>query len=122
MAPSSTKKTAKPEGEAGAPKKPRATKASTPKDPAAKPAKKTPTKEKVSAKETPAETVPVPPSPTPVAEKPAAVKAAPVPVPSPAVTPAIEAEVDESKIIQMKPPIQVPVSYTHLTLPTIYSV
>jgi len=116
MASSSTKKTAKPDGEAGAPKKPRATKSSTPKDPAAKPAKKTPTKEKVSAKETPAETVPVPPSPTPVAEKPAPVKAAPVSIPSPAVTPVIEAEVDESKIIQMKPPIQVRDLATKLNL------
>jgi len=115
MAPSSTKKTAKPEGEAGAPKKPRATKTSAPKDPAAKPAKKTPAKEKISAKETPAETVPVP-VPAPVAEKPAPVKAAPLPVPSPAVAPVVEGEVDESKIIQMKPPIQVRDLATKLNL------
>ena len=113
MASSSTKKTAKPDGEAGAPKKPRATKTSAPKDSAAKPAKKTPAKEKVSVKETPAEVIPVP-TPTPVVEKPAPVK--PAPVPSPAVTPAIEAEVDESKIIQMKPPIQVRDLATKLNL------
>ena len=113
MASSSTKKTAKPDGEAGAPKKPRATKTSAPKDSAAKPAKKTPAKEKVSVKETPAEVIPVP-TPTPVVEKPAPVKA--TPVPSPAVTPAIEAEVDESKIIQMKPPIQVRDLATKLNL------
>jgi len=115
MAPSSTKKTAKPEGEAGAPKKPRATKASAPKDPAAKPAKKTPAKEKVSGKETPAEAVPVP-APTPVAEKPTPIKIPPAPAISPVPTPVAEGEIDESKIIQMKPPIQVRDLATKLNL------
>ena len=115
MAPSSTKKTAKPEGEAGAPKKPRATKASAPKDPAAKPAKKTPAKEKVSEKETPAEAVPVA-TPVPVAEKPVPAKIPPAPTTSPVATPDAEGDIDESKIIQMKPPIQVRDLATKLNL------
>ncbi|NDB96710.1 MAG: translation initiation factor IF-2, partial [Verrucomicrobia bacterium] len=115
MAPSSTKKTAKPEGEAGAPKKPRATKASAPKDPAGKPAKKTPAKEKVSEKETPAEAVPVA-TPVPVAEKPVPAKIPPAPTTSPVATPDAEGDIDESKIIQMKPPIQVRDLATKLNL------
>ena len=115
MATSSTKKTAKPEGEAAAPKKPRATKAAAPKDPAAKPARKTPTKEKTSV---PAE------APASVAAIPAPVvtpdtKPEPAPVAAPASTEAPGADdgtIDESKIIQMKPPIQVRDLATRLNL------
>jgi len=115
MAPSSTKKTAKPEGEAGAPKKPRATKTSAPKDPAGKPAKKTPAKEKISVKEAPAEAVPVA-APVPVAEKSVPAKITPAPTTSPVATPDAEGDIDESKIIQMKPPIQVRDLATKLNL------
>jgi len=115
MAPSSTKKTAKPEGEAGAPKKPRATKTSAPKDPAGKPAKKTPAKEKISLKEAPAEAVPVAAS-VPVAEKSVPAKIPPAPTTSPVATPDAEGDIDESKIIQMKPPIQVRDLATKLNL------
>jgi len=115
MAPSSTKKTAKPEGEAGAPKKPRATKASAPKDPAGKPAKKTPAKEKISVNEAPAEAVPVAAS-VPVAEKSIPAKITPAPTTSPVATPDAEGDIDESKIIQMKPPIQVRDLATKLNL------
>ena len=115
MATSSTKKTAKPEGEAAAPKKPRATKAAAPKDPAAKTARKTPTKEKTSV---PAE------APASVAAIPAPVvtpdtKPEPAPVAAPASTEAPGADdgtIDESKIIQMKPPIQVRDLATRLNL------
>ena len=115
MATSSTKKTAKPEGEAAAPKKPRATKASAPKDPAAKTARKTPTKEKTSVSaEAPASVAAIPaPVVTPDT------KPEPAPVAAPASTEAPGADdgtIDESKIIQMKPPIQVRDLATRLNL------
>jgi len=115
MATSSTKKTAKPEGEAAAPKKPRATKAAAPKDPAAKTARKTPTKEKTSVSaEAPASVAAIPaPVVTPDT------KPEPAPVAAPASTEAPGADdgtIDESKIIQMKPPIQVRDLATRLNL------
>ena len=111
MATSSTKKTAKPDGEAAPAKKPRAVKTAAPKDPAEKAPKKAPAKEKAAKAEV---VTPTPPAPAPTrsAEKPA-----PAPVPTaaaPDVTP--EEIIDESKVIQMKPPIQVRDLATRLNL------
>jgi len=115
MATSSTKKTAKPEGEAAAPKKPRATKAAAPKDPAAKTARKTPTKEKTSVPAEAPASVAVIPAPVVTPDT----KPEPAPVAAPASTEAPGADdgtIDESKIIQMKPPIQVRDLATRLNL------
>ena len=111
MATSSTKKTAKPDGEAAPAKKPRAVKTATPKEPAEKAPKKAPAKEKTAKAEA---VTPTPPAPAPTrsAEKPA-----PAPAPTaaaPDVTP--EEIIDESKVIQMKPPIQVRDLATRLNL------
>lgn len=111
MATSSTKKTAKPDGEAAPAKKPRAVKTAAPKDPAEKAPKKAPAKEKTAKAEF---VTPTPPAPAPTlsAEKPA-----PAPAPTaaaPDVTP--EEIIDESKVIQMKPPIQVRDLATRLNL------
>jgi len=111
MATSSTKKTAKPDGEAAPAKKPRAVKTAAPKDPAEKAPKKAPAKEKTAKAEA---VTPTPPAPAPTrsAEKPA-----PAPAPTaaaPDVTP--EEIIDESKVIQMKPPIQVRDLATRLNL------
>ena len=111
MATSSTKKTAKPDGEAAPAKKPRAVKTAAPKDPAEKAPKKSPAKEKAAKAEV---VTPTPPAPAPTlpAEKPA-----PAPAPAaaaPDVTP--EEIIDESKVIQMKPPIQVRDLATRLNL------
>ena len=111
MATSSTKKTAKPDGEAAPAKKPRAVKTAAPKDPAEKAPKKAPAKEKTAKAEV---VTPTPPAPAPTlsAEKPA-----PAPAPTaaaPDVTP--EEIIDESKVIQMKPPIQVRDLATRLNL------
>ena len=111
MATSSTKKTAKPEGEAAPAKKPRAVKTAAPKDPAEKAPKKAPAKEKAAKAEV---VTPTPPAPAPA---PSAVKPAPAPAPTaaaPDVTP--EEIIDESKVIQMKPPIQVRDLATRLNL------
>ncbi len=111
MATSSTKKTAKPDGEAAPAKKPRAVKTAAPKDPAEKAPKKAPAKEKTAKAEVVTPTPPAP-SPAPSAEKPA-----PAPAPTaaaPDVTP--EEIIDESKVIQMKPPIQVRDLATRLNL------
>ena len=111
MATSSTKKTAKPEGEAAPAKKPRAVKTAAPKDPAEKAPKKAPAKEK-AAKAGVVTPTPPAPAPAPSAEKPA-----PAPAPTAAaldVTP--EEIIDESKVIQMKPPIQVRDLATRLNL------
>ena len=111
MATSSTKKTAKPEGEAAPAKKPRAVKTAAPKDPAEKAPKKAPAKEK-AAKAGVVTPTPPAPAPAPSAEKPA-----PAPAPTaaaPDVTP--EEIIDESKVIQMKPPIQVRDLATRLNL------
>ena len=111
MATSSTKKTAKPEGEAAPAKKPRAVKTAAPKDPAEKAPKKAPAKEKAAKAEV---VTPTPPAPAPA---PSAVKPAPAPTPTaaaPDVTP--EEIIDESKVIQMKPPIQVRDLATRLNL------
>ena len=111
MATSSTKKTAKPEGEAAPAKKPRAVKTAAPKDPAEKAPKKAPAKEKAAKAEVVTPTPPAP-APAPSAEKPAA---APTPTAAaPDVTP--EEIIDESKVIQMKPPIQVRDLATRLNL------
>jgi translation initiation factor IF-2 len=111
MATSSTKKTAKPEGEAAPAKKPRAVKTAAPKDPAEKAPKKAPAKEKAAKAEV---VTPTPPAPAPTlsAEKPA-----PAPAPT-AVAPDVTPEeiIDESKVIQMKPPIQVRDLATRLNL------
>ena len=115
MATSSTKKTAKPEGEAAAPKKPRATKAAAPKDPAAKTARKTPTKEKTSVPAEALASVAAIPAPVVTPDT----KPEPAPVAAPASTEAPGADdgtIDESKIIQMKPPIQVRDLATRLNL------
>jgi translation initiation factor IF-2 len=111
MATSSTKKTAKPDGEAAPAKKPRAAKTAAPKEPAEKAPKKAPAKEKTAKAEV---VTPTPPAPAPTrsAEKPA-----PAPAPTaaaPDVTP--EEIIDESKVIQMKPPIQVRDLATRLNL------
>jgi translation initiation factor IF-2 len=104
MATSSAKKTPSAEGAAAAPKKPRATKATAGKE---APAKKTPAKTKVPAAE---------PAPA------AVIAEAPTPAPAPASTePAnavadSETPIDESKVIQMKPPIQVRDLATRLNL------
>jgi translation initiation factor IF-2 len=111
MATSSTKKTAKPEGEAAPAKKPRAVKTAATKDPAEKALKKAPAKEKAAKAEV---VTPTPPAPAPA---PSAEKPAPAPVPTaaaPDVTP--EEIIDESKVIQMKPPIQVRDLATRLNL------
>ncbi|MCX6946796.1 MAG: translation initiation factor IF-2 [Verrucomicrobia bacterium] len=111
MATSSTKKTAKPEGEAAPAKKPRAVKTAAPKDPAEKAPKKAPAKEKAAKAEVVTPTPPAP-APAPSAKKPAA---APTPTAAaPDVTP--EEIIDESKVIQMKPPIQVRDLATRLNL------
>ena len=111
MATSSTKKTAKPEGEAAPAKKPRAVKTAAPKDPAEKAPKKAPAKEKTAKAEVVTPT-PRAPAPAPSAEKPA-----PAPAPT-AVAPDVTPEeiIDESKVIQMKPPIQVRDLATRLNL------
>ena len=111
MATSSTKKTAKPDGEAAPAKKPRAVKTAAPKDPAEKAPKKAPAKEKTAKAEA---VTPTPPAPAPTlsAEKPA-----PAPTPTaaaPDVTP--DEIIDDSKVIQMKPPIQVRDLATRLNL------
>jgi len=104
MATSSAKKTPSAEGAAAAPKKPRATKATAEKE---APAKKTSAKTKVPAAE---------PAPA------AVIAEAPTPAPAPASTePAnavadSETPIDESKVIQMKPPIQVRDLATRLNL------
>jgi translation initiation factor IF-2 len=115
MATSSTKKTAKPEGEAAPIKKPRAVKSTAAKDPTEKAVpKKSPAKEKVKKLESAPAELPAA-TPVPVAEKPTS-----APTPPPAAAPvneaAIEEAVDESKIIQMKPPIQVRDLATRLNL------
>ena len=111
MATSSTKKTAKPDGEAAPAKKPRAVKTAAPKDPAEKAPKKSPAKEKTAKAEV---VTPTPPAPAPTlsAEKPT-----PAPAPT-AVAPDVTPEeiIDESKVIQMKPPIQVRDLATRLNL------
>jgi len=101
MATSSAKKTA--EGAAAAPKKPRATKAAGDKEAVVK---KTPAK---------AKTAPEPAS-TPVTPAPASAPAPVTPAPAAVSVPATEGTVDESKIIQMKPPIQVRDLATRLNL------
>ena len=111
MATSSTKKTAKPDGEAAPAKKPRAVKTAAPKDPTEKAPKKSPAKEKTAKAEV---VTPTPPAPAPA---PSAEKSAPAPAPTaaaPDVTP--EEIIDESKVIQMKPPIQVRDLATRLNL------
>ena len=111
MATSSTKKTAKPDGEAAPAKKPRAVKTAAPKDPAEKAPKKAPAKEKTAKAEA---VTPTPPAPAPA---PSAEKPAPAPAPTaaaPDLTP--EEIIDESKVIQMKPPIQVRDLATRLNL------
>ena len=103
MATSSAKKTA--EGAAAAPKKPRATKAAGDKEAVVK---KTPAKAKTAPEPASTPVTPAPasaPAPSPVTPAPAAVSA-----------PATEGAVDESKIIQMKPPIQVRDLATRLNL------
>ena len=111
MATSSTKKTAKPEGEAAPAKKPRAVKTAAPKDPAEKAPKKAPAKEKAAKAEV---VTPTPPAPAPA---PSAVKPAPAPAPTAAAPDATPEEIiDESKVIQMKPPIQVRDLATRLNL------
>ena len=111
MATSSTKKTAKPDGEAAPAKKTRAVKTAAPKEPTEKAPKKAPAKEKAAKAEVVTPTSPAP-APTLSAEKPA-----PAPAPTaaaPDVTP--EEIIDESKVIQMKPPIQVRDLATRLNL------
>jgi len=111
MATSSTKKTAKPDGEAAPAKKPRAVKTAAPKDPTEKAPKKSPAKEKTAKAEV------VTPTPPASAPAPSAEKSAPAPAPTaaaPDVT--LEEIIDESKVIQMKPPIQVRDLATRLNL------
>ena len=111
MATSSTKKTAKPEGEAAPAKKPRAVKTAAPKDPAEKAPKKAPAKEKAAKAEV---VTPTPPAPAPA---PSAEKPAPAPAPTAAALDVTQEEIiDESKVIQMKPPIQVRDLATRLNL------
>ena len=103
MATSSAKKTPTAEGAAAAPKKPRATKAAGDKE---SPAKKTAGKSKAVTSE---------PAPVAPAAAPAAIpSAAPAPEAAPEAT--SEGPVDESKVIQMKPPIQVRDLATRLNL------
>ena len=111
MATSSTKKTAKPDGEAAPAKKTRAVKTAAPKEPAEKAPKKAPAKEKAAKAEVVTPTHPAP-APAPSAEKPA-----PAPAPT-AAAPDVNPEeiIDESKVIQMKPPIQVRDLATRLNL------
>ena len=111
MATSSTKKTAKPDGEAAPAKKPRAVKTAAPKDSAEKAPKKSPAKEKTAKAEV---VTPTPPAPAPTlpAEKPAPAPA--LTVAAPDVTP--DEIIDDSKVIQMKPPIQVRDLATRLNL------
>jgi len=111
MATSSTKKTAKPDGEAAPAKKPRAVKTAAPKEPVEKAPKKAPAKEKAAKAEVVTPTHPAP-APAPSAEKPA-----PAPAPT-AAAPDVNPEeiIDESKVIQMKPPIQVRDLATRLNL------
>ena len=116
MATSSTKKTAKPDGEAAAPKKPRATKAAAPKDPAAKPARKTVTKEKTPEPVSTPAPAPLASSPEPLAAPAAKAEAAPAVTPASVEAPAADGPIDESKVIQMKPPIQVRDLATRLNL------
>ena len=130
MAPSSTKKTAKPDGAAAPAKKPRAVKTAAPKDPAAKPAKKVSLKSKLpKVAEAPEVSVAPPalapitlPAPTPAKAEKITPPAAPVPAALPAPdAPAAESgememPTDESKIILMKPPIQVRDLATRLNL------
>ncbi len=111
MATSSTKKTAKPDGEAAPAKKPRAVKTAAPKDPAEKAPKKAPAKEKTAKAEV---VTPTPPAPAPA---PSAEKPAPAPAPTVAALDVSPEEIiDESKVIQMKPPIQVRDLATRLNL------
>ena len=111
MATSSTKKTAKPDGEAAPAKKPRAVKTAAPKDPAEKAPKKAPAKEKAAKAEV---VTPTPPAPAPA---PSAEKPAPAPAPTAAALDVSPEEIiDESKVIQMKPPIQVRDLATRLNL------
>ena len=111
MATSSTKKTAKPDGEAAPAKKPRAVKTAAPKDPAEKAPKKAPAKEKAAKAEV---VTPTPPAPAPA---PSAEKPAPAPAPTVAALDVSPEEIiDESKVIQMKPPIQVRDLATRLNL------
>ena len=111
MATSSTKKTAKPDGEAAPAKKPRAVKTAAPKDPAEKAPKKAPAKEKTAKAEV---VTPTPPAPAPA---PSAEKPAPAPAPTAAAPDVTQEEIiDESKVIQMKPPIQVRDLATRLNL------
>ena len=100
MATSSAKKTA--EGAAAAPKKPRA--------PRAVGEKKTPAKAKAAAKAEPEVT------PAATAATPAATPSPSAPAPAAVSAPATEAAVDDSKVIQMKPPIQVRDLATRLNL------
>ncbi len=125
MATSSTKKTAKPEGAAVPAKKPRAVKTAAPKDPAAKPAKKVAAKTKAAPALAPTELSAAPQTPPPAAPAPAKVeKVAPEIAPAPTTAPApaavesgeMEMPTDETKIILMKPPIQVRDLATRLNL------
>ena len=106
MATSSTKKTAKPDGEAAPVKKPRAVKTATP--------KKVPAKGKTP----PAEPTDVAPAAVAIAaEEKITPKGEAAPAVTPPASPALTEEtVDESKIIQMKPPIQVRDLATRLNL------
>ena len=107
MATSSAKKTPATEGAAAAPKKPRATKAAADKE--ATP-KKAPAKAKPAAKTAEPEAAATPPA------APAAAAVVTTPAPAAVSAPAAEGTVDESKIIQMKPPIQVRDLATRLNL------
>jgi translation initiation factor IF-2 len=103
MATSSAKKAPATEGATAAPKKPRAPKAAADKE---APAKKTSAKSKAAVV-----------APEPAATAPAPVTApAPAPAPATIETPAAGGAIDESKIIQMKPPIQVRDLATRLNL------
>ncbi|MFZ9875138.1 MAG: translation initiation factor IF-2 N-terminal domain-containing protein, partial [Candidatus Methylacidiphilales bacterium] len=106
MATSSAKKTPTAEGAAAAPKKPRATKSAVDKEASAK---KTSTKTKsaaAAAEPAPAATIAQTPAPVP----------APVPTEPVNAVADSEAPIDESKVIQMKPPIQVRDLATRLNL------
>jgi translation initiation factor IF-2 len=103
MATSSAKKAPATEGATAARKKPRAPKAAADKE---APAKKTSAKSKAAVV-----------APEPAATAPAPVTApAPAPAPATIETPAAGGAIDESKIIQMKPPIQVRDLATRLNL------
>ena len=106
MATSSAKKTPTAEGAAAAPKKPRATKSAADKEASAK---KTSPKTKSAAgaaEPAPAATIAQTPAPAP----------APVPTEPVNAVADSEAPIDESKVIQMKPPIQVRDLATRLNL------